>query len=326
MAQILVMRLTALGDVVLTEPVIRALRAHDPDATIHYVTDQRYAAFVERGLGVDRVVGYDRRGEDRGMRGVDRVRERLDARYDLVIDLQGKLRTRSLSRRFAGARRATLEKRTVGQALLSIVGHDPPIDDRHSVDLYLSVLAAAGVGVQIDRRPQLTGFERRTKPGRVGLSPGATHATKRWPVERFAELASRMDAEEIVLVGGPADRRLLDTLRSALGDRVADIAVDGMGVVGLVETLATLDALVTVDTGPAHIAAALGVPTTVIFGPTSPVRWGPIGDAHRVVTLDLDCAPCSNTGGDSCPVRGRDHACLQTLDVETVLRAVRRQT
>ncbi len=318
------MRLTALGDVVLTEPVIRALRAGDPSAEIHYVTDHRYAPFVERYLGVDRAVGYDRRGADRGMGGVDRVRARLDERYDLVLDLQGKLRTRSLARRFAGAERHTLEKRTVGQALLSIVGHDPPIDDRHSVDLYLSVVAAAGRSIEIERAPRLRGVERtRGGPRRVGLSPGATHATKRWPVERFIALAERIEADELLLVGGPADVPLLDAMRAALGARVADLRVETLDVLGLVEAIATLDALVSVDTGPAHIAAALGVPTAVLFGPTSPTRWGPIGASHRVVTLGLDCAPCSNTGGAKCPVRGRDHACLQTLEVDRVLAAVR---
>lgn len=317
------MRLTALGDVVLTEPVIRALRAHDPDAEIHYVTDHRYAPFVERCLGVDRAVGYDRRGADRGMGGVDRVRARLAADYDLVLDLQGKLRTRSLARRFAGAPRHTLEKRSMGQALLSLVGHDPPIVDRHSVDLYLAVVAAAGIATKLDRRPRLSGVTRATTGRRrVGLSPGATHATKRWPIERFAALADRIEADEFVLVGGPADVALLDTLRASLGDRVADVSAEELDVLGLVETIATLDALITVDTGPAHIAAALGVPTVVLFGPTARTRWGPLGPEHRIVSLDLDCAPCSNTGGAKCPVRGRDHACMQTLEVDRVLAAV----
>ena len=140
-------------------------------------------------------------------------------------------------------------------------------------------------------------------------------------MDRFVALAARLDAEELVLIGGPADRPLLDTLRANV-QRVAEVDTAALDVVGLVEVLDTLDLLVSVDTGPAHLAAALGVPTVVIFGPTSKVRWGPIGEPHRVASLDLDCAPCSNTGGPRCPIPARAHECLEALTVEHVLAEI----
>lgn len=317
-------RLTALGDVAITEPVVRALRAHAPDVAVDFVTDRRYAGFVEKYLGVDRAIGYDRRGEDAGMSGVARVADRIGSvHYDLILDLQGKLRTRALTKRVSATQRVTLEKRSFGKALLSLVGHDPPIHDRHSVDIYLSVLAQAQVPIDVPKRPRLQAPDRERRPvRRVGLSPGATHATKRWAPERFAALADRIGADEVVLIGGPADRPLLDAIRTQCKANIADVDVAAMDVLGLVDVLHGLDLLVSVDTGPAHLAAGLGVPTVVLFGPTSPVRWGPIGAEHRIVSLELDCAPCSNTGGAKCPVASKQHACMQDLTVDEVADAV----
>jgi heptosyltransferase II len=291
------------------------------------LTDVRYAALAAEALGVDRAIGWDRRGRDRGWSGMKRVLARLPARdYDVIADLQGKARTRILARRLRAKRRLTLSKRKPLAALGALLGRDPPIADRHAAEIYLGALAPLGVqAIDLAPRLNLDGF-RRTPGLKIGFAPGATHATKRWPAERFIELARGLKRTvphaELILVGGPSDRPLLDVLRSQAGDaRFSAIDVAAMDVLGLARMLADLDLLISVDTGPAHVAAGLGVPVVAIFGPTSPVRWGPRGDRHRIVSLSLDCAPCSNFGGASCPRADRRHACLETLPVERVLEA-----
>ncbi len=307
MERALVIRMSALGDVVLTEPVVRALRRAHPGIRVDLVTDQRYAALMERA-GYDRVIPIDKRRP-----------QPIDARYDLVVDLQGKLRTRALARRVDAARKLTLRKRSAARAVLSLLGHDPPIRDRHSTELYLGLLELPAP--PLERAPRL---ERRAAPEStvIGLAPGATHATKRWLPERFAEVADRLQDSlheaRFIPIGGPSDQPLLSEMIAASRSARFEPDTTSLDVTDLTARLERLSLLISVDTGPAHIAAALGVPVVVLFGPTSPVRWGPIGDQHRALSLDLSCAPCSNTGGPACPLPGRPHACLRDLDVDRV--------
>src|SRR5262249_52802024 len=92
-------------------------------------------------------------------------------------------------------------------------------------------------------------------------------------------------------------------------------------VLGLARAIAALDLFIGVDSGPAHLAAGFGVPVVAIFGPTSTVRWAPRGDRHRVVSLALSCAPCTNFGGELCPLPTRSHECMEGLPAGTVAEA-----
>lgn len=318
-------RLTALGDVVLAEPVLRALRRLRPNHPIDFVTEAHYAALAARALPVDTVTGWDRRGEDAGFKGVERVKARLpSSRYELIVDLQGKLRTRTLAHRLDAGRRLFLQKRSPLGAILSVFGHDPPQKQRHSTQLYLDVLRPLGSLEGFDPRPRL-GLPRASHSGlRIGLAPGASHATKEWPLDHFQALAKALKSArphaQLSLIGGPSERAKLEVLRTS-GLTFTEDDSTTLDVLALTEGIAGLDLLISVDTGPAHLAAALGVPTVVIFGPTSPVRWGPLGEPHRAVSLHLDCAPCSNTGGARCPRPDRELSCLRSLGVEQVLSA-----
>lgn len=330
--RILVIRLTALGDVVLVEPVARALRDRYPDATIDLVTEARVAPLMARGAGFDQVIGYDRRGRHAGWRGITRLLRALPhQRYDLVIDLQGKLRTRVLAARLGSPRRVVLRKRGLFAALRALFGNDPPITARHSVQIYLDALAPLGLPAGASAEaPRLSVPRPARDPGvlRVGLGLGTTHATKRWSSERFAELATLIagahPTARFVAIGGAEDRALIDRFRAEVDPRLLEpVDTPALDLVALSELLGGLDLLIGVDSGPAHLAAALGVPVLVLFGPTSPRRWGPIGAQHRSVSLELDCSPCSNTGSARCPRADRDHACMRDLEVARVWQETR---
>jgi ADP-heptose:LPS heptosyltransferase len=305
--------MSALGDVVLTEPVARALKRAHPEVTVELATDPRYALLMERA-SFDRVIALDK--------------ERLTAitdRYDVVIDLQGKLRTRAIARRIDAGRRLTLRKRTATRAVLSLLGYDPPIVDRHSTSIYLGVLAELGIDTEgLDRAPR---FRRLARPDSltIGIAPGATHATKRWAPQRFGELADRLqdDLQDVrfVPIGGRGDESLIASMMSRAKRARFEPDTTALDVAELTDRLERLSLLISVDTGPAHIAAALGVPVVVLFGPTSPVRWGPIGEQHRAVSLGLECSPCSNIGDEKCPLSGSPHSCMQDLGVEPVRHA-----
>lgn len=325
--RVLLIRLSALGDVVLLSPAIRALRQAHPGVSVDLVTDARYAAFAATHMELDKVVGYDRHGAHAGYAGVGQVQALLPQEpYDAVVDLQGKLRTRVLARRIRAKQHLVLQKRSLGQALLSVIGHDPPIADRRAAALYVQALLPLGVDPEASLQTHLKPLPQQARgPGlRVGLSVGASHATKRWGPERFVQLAEALRARYpdavFVVVGGPADREILSAVQDGLPVAWRHPQdVSELGVLALAELIAGLDLMVSVDTGPAHLSAAFAVPTVVLFGPTSAARWGPVGPVHRTVSLGLDCSPCSNTGGERCPRPDRNHACMKDLAVQDVL-------
>ena len=160
----------------------------------------------------------------------------------------------------------------------------------------------------------------------IALAPGAAHPTKRWPIERFVALASLLRARGlggVIGLGGPPDAEWL----GALARGGIAVAPPQMPLVELAALLARTQALVVGDSGPAHLAAAVGTPVVSLFGPTDPVRWAPYGVARRVVSRGLDCAPCSDHGGPVCPLG--THACLRNLDevvVADALQALLAQT
>ena len=155
----------------------------------------------------------------------------------------------------------------------------------------------------------------------VGIAPGATWATKRWAPERFAAVADALhDAGHgLVLVAGPGDAEASAAFRAALRAPL-DADLTPLPVDALAGALAELKLLVACDSGPVHLAAAQGVPALVLFGPTSAVRWGP-PPPGRALGLGLGCQPCSNHGGERCPLG--HHDCMGRLEVGTVLAAAR---
>jgi heptosyltransferase-2 len=155
----------------------------------------------------------------------------------------------------------------------------------------------------------------------VGLAPGATWATKRWAPERFAALGDALHDQgfDLVLVAGPGDAEAVAAFRAALrAPLAADLTT--LGVAPLAAALARLKLLVACDSGPVHVAAALGTPVLSLFGPTSTIRWSP-PPPGRALSLGLDCQPCSNHGGERCPLG--HHRCLGDLTTAAVLAAAR---
>ena len=344
LVRVLVIRLSSLGDVALTEPVVRAIRTRHPEARIDFVTDTAYAGWVGTAFDVDHAYGFDRRGRDAGLRGLRSMRAQLaKGRYDLVIDLQGKLRTRCLAAGL-GTRRLGFVRRTLSRTVQAVVGRERPDHDRHAIEALLDVVRPLGFDLPLHQRriqlrrpsdaamagpPVVPYAPRGPRRLKIGLCAGASMATKRWPAESFgrltALLAERLRHAQFVAVGGRDDRERFAVIRRHVTSDRWDEASLGGNIEALATTVAGLDLLISNDTGPAHLAYGYRVPTLVLFGPTSWIRWGPPADrGHGVVRLALDCAPCSNFGGRRCPRADRRWACLRNLDPMTVAEAAAR--
>ena len=322
--RILVVRYSALGDVVLATAVLDPLLESHPGARLEWVTDPAYAPLLE---GLPQLAAVHRLDRS-GVRGALELGRSLAGRFDVAVDLQNKVKS-ALVTRAAAPLRLTFRRRTAGQAFLAALGWDPPVERGHASELYAEALRPLGVQrpgrlhVALSPSGRIRAEEvlARVRPPAVALAPGARWATKRWPPERFAAVAEALAAggASVVLAGGPGDAEALDAFRSACR---APIAADlsALPLEALAAALARVKLLVTCDSGPLHLASAVGTPVLAIFGPTSPLRWGP-PPPGRALALPLDCAPCSNHGGDICP-EGH-HRCMADLQVGGVAAAAR---
>jgi heptosyltransferase-2 len=325
--RILVIRYSALGDVVLATSVLQPLRALFPAARLEWVTSPAYAPLLEGLPELAAVHRLGRAGDD----APGALRARLRGRYDLAIDLQEKVKSAWLAWA-AAPRRLHYHRRTACEALLALAGRDRPNVRGHATAQYARVLAPLGGGAPGPLRVHLSEEARAQAeaalagPGRadrplVALAPGATWATKRWAPERFAAVGEALHADGygLVLCAGPGDAEAVAAFRAACRVPLA-ADLTPLRVPALAAALARVRLLVACDSGPVHLASAVGTPALALFGPTSTIRWGP-APPGRALSLGLECQPCSNHGGERCPLS--HHRCLADLDASTVLKAAR---
>lgn len=322
--RILVIRYSALGDVVIATSLLEPLRRAFPDARLEWVTSAPYAPLLE---GLPEIAAVHVLGRD-GSESAWQLAARLRGRFDIALDLQNKLKS-SLIASAAAPRRAAFRRRTFGQALLSLFGQDPPLVRAHQTRLYAEAASHLGIGEPGRMKISLSGQARALAADAlravdapaVALAPGARWATKRWPAERFAAVADALAADgvRIVLAGGPADRDAFAAFRAAVRSRV-DADLSFLPLDALAAALAQVQLLIACDSGPVHLATAVGTPVLALFGPTSAARWGP-PPPGRAISLGLRCSPCSNHGGEVCPER--HHRCLGDLTSESVVRVAR---
>ncbi|MFZ5442365.1 MAG: glycosyltransferase family 9 protein [Myxococcota bacterium] len=316
MKSILLIRYSALGDVVLATSLLEPLREKYPGVRIEWVVDAAYAGLLE-GV-VDAVIPFSRKD------GASRAAalRAVKGRFDLAIDLQNKLWSLRVARA-AAPRRLRFVRRTPMQALGSLFGHDVVLDGEPTTQLYARAAGlerAAPVRLSVPDAARARAAQLMA-PGRwIAVAPGAAWETKRWPAERFGEVAAALRAEgfQVALLGGPMDGPLLDAVRSrCVVD--ADLTAEALPV--LAAALEKTSLVVGNDSGLVHVALAVGSRPLALFGPTSVNRWGPSAPG-RALSLGLSCAPCSNHGSRACP-KGH-HDCLLRLEVATVLAEARR--
>jgi len=315
---VLAIRLRALGDVVLATPALRALKRGHPGAALDVVTDARYAPLLEPLHEVDRVWPLPRSTAG-ALALIGSLRRR---RYAVAVDFFGNPRSALLART-AGARlTAGFDLRGRRYAYDVRVPRDAPGDGgrREHASAALLRLARAVGGVPDGEPPRLTlGADARAAadtllarvgiadPSRtLGLVAAGTWPTKTWPVSHAATLARRLMAagHAVLLVAGPGDEAVSAAMTALARGLVVLPACDVSTLAAVIERLR---AVVGTDSGPRHIAAALGVPTFAWFGPTHPDTWQPAGPRHGYWQTPLPCRGCDRT---ACP----HWSCLPGLD------------
>ena len=349
--RVLIVKLSSLGDVLHALPAVQALRAAMPNATLGWAVEKAHAPLLRGQTFIDELIVWDR-GTARGFaRFIARLRIN---RWDLAIDMQGLFRS-GLVTWLSGARRrigalpsrelaslfynehvrlTTMDRHAVDR-LLEFVGHlgadvanlrqdrpyvdgRPPADTSRSPELFPLRPSTEDLA-QVDAWCVEHGFDV-TRDRLVVLNPHCRRPANVWPLARFIELARRLLASGIrvaVTVGGVA-RDLCDAMSRELGPQLW--RADGrFSLLGSAALFARSKVLVTGDTGPMHIAAAVGTRIVALLGATAPVRTGPYAADAVVIHKRLPCSPCL---AKQCPLKHDPPACLVEIGVDEVFSAV----
>ncbi|HWB97482.1 MAG TPA: glycosyltransferase family 9 protein, partial [Bryobacteraceae bacterium] len=277
-SRILVVRLGAMGDIVHTLPAVASLKHSFPGSHLTWVIEPQWYPLLEQNPFVDRVVCL-RRGNPASL--WESCRELWRGRYDFAVDFQGLIKsalTASLSRadRIFGFHQSQLRER----AAALFYSNKTASTAAHVVDRNLDLAAAAGASSILRSFALPPGKPEGQLPDGafVLASPLAGWQSKQWPLEYFRELGERLRKElaiPLVLNGPPA--------ALAAFSEIADVVPNATGLSGLIHATRQAAAVVGVDSGPMHLAAALGKPGVALFGPTDPARNGPYGETFTVL-------------------------------------------
>lgn len=338
---ILIIKLSAIGDVVHSLPFLEVLRRRFPDARIDWLVEETASQIIEGHPALDRMLVSRRKSwQERVLKGreflpvfgevLGFLKDLRSREYDLVIDLQGLLKSGVLIALSRGERKIGLSGSREGARYFLNESPVPVEHDQHAVDRYLKM--ARYLGCDSDGwkgEIPLFGSQKRrmehilnsnaigTRPF-VAINPMAKWKTKLWEPQRFAALSDRIKGElgcEIIFTGSEQDREVIGYITGMMKARALNLA----GQTSLKELgylYSRSKALISTDTGPMHMAAAMGCPVVALFGPTAPWRTGPYGHEHRVVRADLDCSPCFNK-------RCKHISCMKDISVDMVLEGVK---
>ena len=331
--KILILKPSSLGDVIQALPVLRLLKLHFPGAEIFWWIDSALAPLIEGDPDLAGVVRFERKrwGKPRHwpemLRSVRWLREQ---NFDLVIDLQCLARSGAFAWLARGKFLAGLDEVREGARGFYDLAVPRKSFHTHAVDWYLAVLPALGVPVHknfqwLPERPEIAAAinsKFKTQNSKlILLQPGARWKNKRWPAEHFAglvrALAGKFPAARFGILGDPGDRPLGEIISQAAPERCLNLC-GATSLPEMIEWIRRCDMLITNDTGPMHVAAALGRPLVALFGPTEPRRTGPYGQLENVLRLDLPCSPCLKS---DCAYEKTDE-CLRALSPATVLARV----
>ena len=333
---VLIVKLSAIGDVVLSLPFLSALRKAKPEARLTWLVEEAASDLVVDHPLLDRVIVSRRKSwtrdlkagrPDSALAGVRSfLKELQEEKYDLAVDLQGLFKSGILIFLSRAGRRVGFD-RTREYSYLFLNERLPAYDpDKHALLRYLdaAVYLGADAGAEVDfsfpvhpaaqtKAAELLEPVDRTL---VAVNPGAKWITKLWPEEHWRELVGLLTGPGglgVVMTGGPDERETNESIVRGL-EGVLDLT-GRTDLKTLAEIYRRVGFLICPDTGPMHLAAAAGATVAAIFGPTAPWRTGPFGDHHLVIRTGTDCSPCFKKKCD------RPH-CMTDIKAAQVFEAV----
>lgn len=345
--RVLLLRLERIGDLLMTIEAIAAVRQRAPAAEIRLAIGSWNADLARLLPGVDHLDILDAPWlSQEGTRSSPQEVAALIRRWrrhgiDLAINFEPDIRSNALLAASGAPRRFGYDTGGGGGLLTQALHYDPALHTAaNALRIVRRALPAAAPSGSVAMGPALsvspdaaTRAARRlaAHDGRgplVGINPGAGRAVKEWPVERFAAAAAELAAHDdatIVLLGSAAEKKTAGAVENALPERVRRIDLAGdLPLWELAAVLGRLSVVLTADTGPMHLAAAMETPVVGIFGPSDPVRYAPLSPRSEVVYAELWCRPCNRMRLPPRRCAGSTPDCLAGVGVDAVVDAARR--
>ena len=340
---ILIVKLSAIGDVIHTMPALNAIRSHFPDAHITWLVEEDAASLVEGHEALNRVLVSKRKRWMRGLRSSSFfsttseiyrfIKALRDTDYDMILDFQALLKSGVLIALARGKRKIGFGKglEHMEHSYIFLSERIPAVDmEIHALSRGMMFIDALGIPsnmveykLPVSRHDyeKVDGLMRTygllgAKP-LIAINPVAKWETKLWANKKFSQLADilidRYDAK-IVFTGGPDDRPTIKDIMAVMKGHAVNLA--GHTTLKMLAALyEKMVFVVSTDTGPMHMAAAVGTPVVALFGPTAPWRTGPFGSIHQIVRAELDCAPCFKR---EC----KTIDCMEQISVQQVIDAI----
>lgn len=347
--KILIVKLSAIGDVIHTLPALTELRRHYPEARIDWLVEDAAADLVQGHAALSRALVWRRREFVKLLRAgklPSAVRLFLslllalrDTRYDLIIDFQALLKSSLWIFLARGRRKAGFDQgmEHSERSHLFLNERIPAVSmEIHALDRGLRLLQALGIpnlqvlyDLPIGKEDEGAAEQLLVESGVrldqpfVAINPVAKWPTKLWPAERFRELAERLLEKcfQVVFTGSKEDRPLIDEIACMLS--APAVRLDGRTTLKVLAAVyRSASVVVSTDTGPMHLAAAVGTPVVALFGPTAPWRTGPYGEGHVVLRAGVSCSPCFSKSCRTTDLEAM--ACMNRITVEQVVEEVAR--
>ncbi len=322
MKKILVIRLSSLGDIVLTQSVVQALRNEFPDAQIHYLTKKVYSPIVEMFNCVNEIHYWENK--------YLLLKNLRKLEIELTIDLHSKFNTLIIKNFINAKQTVTYNKKHLLRRKIVKKRTNKTISS--TVALYFTVLKRIGLESEISvpklfpqkniEIPEIFSAFKNKKY--IGLFPGALHRTKQYPVKQLAEFIDSVPTEwnfRFLIFGSKAEKLLANELNSLTKTNIVDLC-GKLDLQQLVYAINKMDAVITNDSGPMHIAAALEKPQIAIFGATHPkLGFAPMNKKAILLSADLPCQPCSLHGGEECPKKHLN--CMKSITTAQILDSLK---
>lgn len=331
----LVVRTDRIGDVLLTTPVFKALRINFPDSFISVMVAPIARDIVEGNPYLDEVIIYDKNNKDKGFFGFFRMVSALrQRRFDLGLVLHTKKRTNLLCFLAGIKERVGYYNNKFGFLLNKKIPDLRPEGKKHEAQYCLEVLKAIGIETEdtelfMPLKPQaevwsdeiLSKYKVDRKDILIAINPGASCPSKIWPAERFAILADKLAEKysaKIALICGPNDLKIASLVLAKIQNPVINLS-GHTTISQLASLLKRCNLFISNDSGPVHIACAVGTPVVAIFGRNesglSPKRWGPLSKQSAVLHKEVGCVECL---AHNCK---KGFACLLAITEDEVLAA-----
>lgn len=339
--RVLLLRLERIGDLLMVRDAIAAARAAWPDAQIDLAVGTWNASIAALIPGLDHIDQVDvpwlaREGTGVSWTGLlAQAKTWRHREYDLVVNFEPDIRSNFLVWRTGALQRAGYWTGGGGAFLTDALAYDPESHTSENARGLIRHLAGGephGLvtprltpGADAMRAAEALLGEVPAGHRLIGLHVSGGRESKQWHLARFAEVGHAMSegGSTLVLTGSAADRGMVEQVRRALGGRRV---IDAAGILNLPATaalLSRLDVLITGDTGPMHLAAAVGTPVVALFGPSDPRRYGPLAAKQRIVRVQIHCSPCGQVRLPPERCRGHVPDCMDGITVAAVVEAAR---